>query len=98
MYASLACMYRGGGLTPIFLRPTKEGCIGMKKTVLLLAMVATTLLIAGCSEPNAQGDEAEGQSPKKQQSSKQEKTVVVNEGMSKKEEEELQQRLDDLEK
>ena len=71
----------------------------MKKTVLVLAMVAATLLIAGCSEPNAQGDEAQGQSPKKQQSSKkQEKTVVVNEGMSKKEEKELQQRLDDLEK
>lgn len=73
----------------------------MKKTVLLLlAMVATALLMAGCSEPQAQGDAAEKQSPKKQKASpKPEKTVVVvkNEGMSEKEEKELQQRLDDLE-
>jgi hypothetical protein len=53
----------------------------------------------------AQGDEAEGQSPKKQQASAKqakqpvvkEKTVSVNEGMSKKEEKELQKRLTDLE-
>ena len=74
----------------------------MKKTVLLLlAMVATALLMAGCSEPQAQGNAAEEQSPKKQKASpKPEKTVVVvkNEGMSKKEEKALQQRLDDLEK
>jgi uncharacterized protein YceK len=69
----------------------------MKKTVLLLAMVAATLLMTGCSYIN--GDEAGRQSPKKQQASaKQEKTVSVNEGMSKKEEKEPQQRLDDLEK
>ena len=69
----------------------------MKKTVLLLAMVAATLLMAGCSYIN--GDEAGRQSPKKKQASaKQEKTVVVNDGMSKKEEKELQKRLDDLEK
>jgi hypothetical protein len=69
----------------------------MKKTVLLLAMVAATLLMTGCSYIN--GDEAGRQSPKKKQSSaKQEKTVVVNDGMSKKEEKKLQKRLDDLEK
>src|SRR5215207_7363565 len=69
----------------------------MKKTILLLAMVVAALLMAGCSEPTSQGDEAEGQSPKKQASPKKENTVVVNEGMSKKEEKELQQRLADLE-
>ena len=69
----------------------------MKKTMLLLAMVVAALLMAGCSEPTSQGDEAEGQSPKKQASPKKENTVVVNEGMSKKEEKELQQRLADLE-
>lgn len=72
----------------------------MKKTILLLAMVATSILMAGCSEPQAQGNQAEQQNPKKQQAaSKQEKTVVVvNEGMSKKEEKKLQQRLDALER
>jgi hypothetical protein len=77
----------------------------MKKIMLVLAMVFAALLIAGCSEPTSQGDEAKGQSPKKQQASpEQEKTVVVkestvevNEGMSKKEEKKLQQRLADLE-
>jgi hypothetical protein len=70
----------------------------MRKTTLLLAMVVA-LLMAGCSEPTSQRDEAEGQSPKKQHSSaKQEKTVVVNDGMSKKEEKKRQKRLDALEK
>jgi hypothetical protein len=70
----------------------------MKKQFLLLAVVAATLLIAGCSEPKAQEDEAKGQSSKKQQASpEQEKTVVVNKGMSKKEEKDLQKRLADLE-
>src|SRR5215203_4759541 len=69
----------------------------MKKTILLLAMVVAALLMTGCSDPTSQGDEAEGQSPKKQASPKQEKTVVVNEGMSKKEEKDLQKRLADLE-
>src|SRR5829696_8145690 len=69
----------------------------MKKTILLLAMVVAALLMAGCSEPTSQGDEAEGQSPKKQASPKKEKTVVVNHGMSKKEEKDLQKRLADLE-
>jgi sugar-specific transcriptional regulator TrmB len=72
----------------------------MRRTILLLVMVAASILMAGCSEPQAQGNEAEQQNPKKQQAaSKQEKTVVVvNEGMSKKEEKKLQQRLDELEK
>src|SRR5215212_6571015 len=62
----------------------------MKKSVLLLAMVAAALLMAGCREPKAQG----GQKASKKQ---QEKTVVVNKGMSKKEEKELKKRLTDLE-
>jgi hypothetical protein len=74
----------------------------MTKTVLLLlAMVATALLMAGCSDPTAQGNEADRQSSEDQNGNPtQEKTVVVvkNEGMSQKEEKELQQRLDDLEK
>ena len=65
----------------------------MKKMVLLLAMMAAAVLMAGCSEPNAQQPNA-----KKQASSEQEKTVVVNEGMSKKEEEKLNERLAELEK
>jgi hypothetical protein len=72
--------------------------IGMKNTILLVAVVAATLLIVGCSVLTPQGDQAEGQSPKKKQvSPEQEKTVVVNKGMSKKEEKELQKRLADLE-
>lgn len=73
----------------------------MSKTVLLLAMAATTLLMAGCSVPTAQRNAADRQMLENHNgTSKQEKTVVIvkNEGMSKKEEEELQQRLDDLEK
>jgi hypothetical protein len=72
----------------------------MKKSALPLVLVATALLMAGCSEPKAQEDDnARQNSPKKQQAAlKPEKTVVVvNQGMSKKEEEELQQRLADLE-
>jgi hypothetical protein len=70
----------------------------MKNTILLVAVVAVTLLIAGCSDLMSQGDQAEGQSSKRKQASpKQEKTVVVNKGMSKKEEKELQERLADLE-
>jgi hypothetical protein len=72
----------------------------MKKSALLLVMVATALLMAGCSEPKAQEDDnAPQNSPKKQKAAlKPEKTViVVNQGMSKKEEEELRQRLADLE-
>jgi hypothetical protein len=78
----------------------------MKKTVLLLAMVTAALLMAGCGYIN--GDQAEGQSPKKKQPSlEQEETVAVkekpktgkvNEGLSKKEEEKLNERLDELEK
>src|SRR5829696_3718519 len=66
----------------------------MKKSVLLLAMVAVALLVAGCSEPKVQGDKAARQNASKKQ---QEKTVVVNEGMSKKEEKKLEKRLADLE-
>jgi|SRR5215210_127492 len=66
----------------------------MKKSVLLLAMVAAALLVAGCSEPKVQGDKAARQNASKKQ---QEKTVVVNEGMSKKEEKKLEKRLADLE-
>jgi hypothetical protein len=77
----------------------------MKNTMLLLAMMVAALLMAGCSEPTSEGNEAEWQSPKKRQASpEQEKTVVVkeaavevNEGVSKKEEKELQQRLAELE-
>jgi micrococcal nuclease len=78
----------------------------MKKTVLLLAMVTAALLMAGCGYMN--GDQAEGQSPKKKQPSLEQegtvavkekpKTVMVNEGLSKKEEEKLNERLDELEK
>ena len=79
---------------------------GMKKTILLLAMVAAALLMAGCSYIN--GDEAGGQSPKKKQPSLEQegtvavkekpKTIMVNEGLSKKEEKKLNERLDELEK
>jgi hypothetical protein len=78
----------------------------MKKTVLLLAMVAAALLMAGCSYIN--GDQAEGQGPKKKESPPEQeatvsveekpKTVMANEGLSKKEEEKLNERLDELEK
>jgi len=78
----------------------------MRKTVLLLAMVTAALLMAGCGYIN--GDQAEGQSPKKKQPSLEQegtvavkekpKTVKVNEGLSKKEEEKLNERLDELEK
>jgi hypothetical protein len=67
--------------------------LGLKKMVLLLAMMAAAVLMAGCSEPNAQQPNA-----KKQAAPEQEKTVVVNEGMSKKEEEKLNERLAELEK
>ena len=74
--------------------------MGMGKAVLLLAVLATALLTAGCSEPNVQQDKAGRQNaPNKQQAApEQEKTVVVNEGMSKKEEEKLNERLAELEK
>ena len=78
----------------------------MKKTVLLLAMVTTALLMAGCGYIN--GDQAQQQSPKKKQSAPRQegtvlvkekpKTVKVNEGLSKKEEKKLNERLDELEK
>ena len=78
----------------------------MKKTVLLLAIVAAALLMAGCSYIN--GEQAEGQGPKKKESPPEQeatvlveekpKTVMVNEGLSKKEEEKLNERLDELEK
>jgi hypothetical protein len=78
----------------------------MKKTVLLLATVAAALLMAGCSYIN--GDQAEGQGPKKKQAppeheatvlvEEKPRTVMVNEGLSKKEEEKLNERLDELEK
>ena len=78
----------------------------MKKTVLLLALVAAALLMAGCNYIN--GNEAGGQSPEKKQPSLEQegtvalkekpKTVMVNEGLSKKEEEKLNERLDKLEK
>jgi hypothetical protein len=78
----------------------------MKKTVLLLAIVTATLLMAGCGDMN--WGQAEGQSPKKKQPSLEQegtvavkekpKTVMVNEGLSKKEEEKLNERLDELEK
>jgi hypothetical protein len=78
----------------------------MKKTALLLAMVAAALLMAGCSYIN--GDQAEGQGPEKKVPPPEQeatvlveekpKTVMVNEGLSKKEEEKLNKRLDELEK
>jgi hypothetical protein len=78
----------------------------MKKTVLLLAMVAAALLMAGCSYIN--GDQAEGQGPKNKESPPEQeatvsleekpRTVMVNEGLSKNEEEKLNERLDELEK
>jgi PBP1b-binding outer membrane lipoprotein LpoB len=62
--------------------------MGMKKIVLLFSIVGAAILMAGCSYID--GDEAQGQDPKKKQPSlKQEKTVVVDKGMSKKEEKEL---------
>ncbi len=67
--------------------------MGMRKTVLLLAVV-TALLVAGCSEPNVKQGEAQRQDASKEQ----EKTVVVNKGMSKKEEDKLNRRLAELEK
>jgi|SRR5215208_4888048 len=35
---------RGGGLTPIFLRPTKEGWMEMRRLVLLLASMALAVI------------------------------------------------------
>jgi hypothetical protein len=71
----------------------------MRKTISLLTVLVSALLMAGCSEPNVQKDEAERQnaSKEKQAAPEQETTVVVNEGMSKKEEEKLNERLADLE-
>ncbi len=71
----------------------------MRSTVLLLVWVLAAILMAGCSEPNVQKDDAERQNaPKEKQAApEQGKTVVVNEGMSKKEEEKLNERLADLE-
>jgi outer membrane murein-binding lipoprotein Lpp len=71
----------------------------MRKTVLLLAVMAAALLMAGCSEPNVQQDKPQRESASKEQRAapEQEKTVVVNEGMSKKEVEKLNERLAELE-
>jgi hypothetical protein len=70
--------------------------MGMRKTILLLLVAA--LLMAGCSEPNAQQDKAKRQNASGEQAApQQEKTVVVNEGMSEKEEEKLNERLAELE-
>lgn len=72
----------------------------MRKTVLLLALMAAALLVAGCSEPNVRQGEAQRQDASKDQQAapEQEKTVVVNKGMSKKEEDKLNQRIAELEK
>src|SRR5215203_7252400 len=37
---------RGGGLTLFFLRPSKEGDVGMRRTVLLLASTGLVVLLA----------------------------------------------------
>ncbi len=58
----------------------------MRKTVFLLAMMASALLMTGCSEPNAT-----------QQAAPEQEKKVVNEGMSKEEEEKLNERLAELE-
>lgn len=58
----------------------------MRKTVFLFAVMATALLMTGCSEPNAT-----------QQAAPEQEKKVVNEGMSKKEEEKLNERLAELE-
>ncbi len=72
----------------------------MRKTVLLLAVMATALLMAGCSEPNAKQGKVQRQNASKEQQAapEPEKTVVVNKGMSKKEEDKLNQRIAELEK
>src|SRR4028118_538778 len=46
LHSKGAIAARGGGLYPFFLHPAKEGCIGMRKTVLLLASVAIAVLLA----------------------------------------------------
>jgi Ca2+-binding RTX toxin-like protein len=51
MLRSLPEPKEGGGLAPFFFRPTKEGVEGMRKPVLLLAVMAAALLMPGCSEP-----------------------------------------------
>ncbi|MDQ4129152.1 MAG: hypothetical protein M3151_14590 [Actinomycetota bacterium] len=73
--------------------------VGMRKTVLLLAMLAAALIMAGCGGPTMQQDKAKRQSASKEQQAapEKEKTVVVNEGMSEKEEKELNERLAELE-
>ena len=49
-YAPAPCMLRyfcnvtGGGLTPSFLRPTKEGWMKMRRIVLLLASMALAVI------------------------------------------------------
>ena len=41
--------------------------MGMKRTVLLLAVMAAALVMAGCSEPNVQQDNARGGMSKKEE-------------------------------
>ena len=60
----------------------------MRRTVFLLALMASALLMTGCSEPNATQQAAPEQ---------EKKVVKVNEGMSKEEEEKLNERLAELE-
>jgi sugar-specific transcriptional regulator TrmB len=62
--------------------------MGMRKSVVLLVVMAAALLMTGCSEPNA----TEQPAPEQEK-----KVVKVNEGMSKEEEEKLNERLAELE-
>ena len=68
----------------------------------MVMLVATAILVAGCSEkeaPSGQQNQAQRQNdaPKSQAKSQEPKTVVVNEGMSKEEEEKLNERIAALE-